>query len=160
MLLCQQNTVFISEADEVPAYGLWNGVTPKSSITNALGVFSNSGSTMAMGRHLGQFTFWCDNMAVVHAVNTLTPRFQRVMRLMRAFTLCCFSYNIVFQAHHVPGVNNELAVALSLQQIDRFRALAPGAQAQPEILPQEVWNIGGVKFSNRLQHQEQLCSCF
>ena len=46
------------------------------------------------------------------------------MRLVRAFTLHYLKYNIVFQGCHMPGIKNELADALSHQQINLFRALA------------------------------------
>ena len=48
----------------------------------------------------------------------------------------------MFQACHVHGVGNELADALSRQQIGRFRELAPEAQVCSGILPLEVWSIG------------------
>ena len=91
----------------------------------------------------------CDNLVVVHVVNTHPSRSQRGMRSVRAFTLHCMNYNIVFQACHVSGVNNELADALSHQQIDWFRALAPGAQVRPERLSQEVWSTRGLKLTGQ-----------
>ena len=90
-------------------------------------------------------TFWCDNQAVIHIVNSLTSRSQRVMTLVRTMVLCCLQFNIVFQGRHVPGVDNNIADALFRQQMDRFRALAPGAQVQPNVLPTEVCNLGRLR---------------
>ena len=86
--------------------------------------------------------FWCDNQAVVHVVNNQTSRSERVMALVRAFTLRPLKFNILIQARHVPGIDNRIADALSRQQMQRFRELDPRASADPEILPQEVWSIG------------------
>ena len=77
-------------------------------------------------------------MVLVPIVNNLTSKSVGVMRLMRVISLHCLEHNIVFQACHVPGIENELADALSCQHINRFRELAPEAQARPELLPQEV----------------------
>ena len=84
-------------------------------------------------------------MAVVHVVNTLLSKSEKVMRLMRVFTLHCLEYNILFQACHIHGAENELADALFCQQIDRFRALGLEAHLRPEILPQEVWSLGELR---------------
>ena len=86
--------------------------------------------------------FWCDNLAVVHIINNLTSRSERVMDLVRAFTLKALQNNVVVHARHVPGIDNRIADALSRQQIQRFRELAPEARDLPEVLPAEVWQIG------------------
>ena len=57
--------------------------------------------------------FWCDNQAVVHIVNSLISHSERVMALVRAFTLWALKFNILIQAWHVPGVDNNLADALA-----------------------------------------------
>lgn len=41
-------------------------------------------------------TFWCDNLAVVHILASLTSQSDRVMHLVRAFILRCLELNIVF----------------------------------------------------------------
>jgi hypothetical protein len=43
--------------------------------------------------------------------------------------------NIIFRARHIEGKNNEIANAISRQQWDRFRRLAPQAQANPREIP-------------------------
>ncbi|XP_054839956.1 uncharacterized protein LOC129332750 [Eublepharis macularius] len=86
--------------------------------------------------------FWCDNMAVVQVVNSLTSKSVRVMSLVRAFTLKCLQLNILFRARHMPGVDNGVADTLSRQQMDRFRHLAPGADSFPSRMPMGLWRLG------------------
>lgn len=89
--------------------------------------------------------FWCDNLAAVHVINSLTSRSPRVMALVRAFTLLCLQHNILFRARHVPGVNNGIADALSRKQMARFRHLAPEADSCPVPVPGDMRKIGGLK---------------
>ena len=63
--------------------------------------------------------------------------------LIRVLTLHFLQFNIFFQDRHVPGVDYSIADALSHQQMDGFRVLAPGAWFQLDVLPDEVWNLGG-----------------
>lgn len=86
--------------------------------------------------------FWCDNMAVVQVINSLSSKSGRVMNLVRAFTLKCLRLNLLFRARHVPGVANGVADALSRKQMERFRLLAPEADTLPVRLPHDLWRIG------------------
>ena len=105
------------------------GVTPKSPEISLFWRFFQSLVHYGCGQTFGPsaITFWFDNMSMVHVVNTLSSKSVRVIGLIRAFTLRCSEYNIVFWACHIPGIENELAGALSHQQIDRFRELASDA---------------------------------
>nr|XP_016847764.1 PREDICTED: uncharacterized protein LOC103278285 [Anolis carolinensis] len=49
------------------------------------------------------------------------------------------------ETQYIPGVHNEVADALSRFQDDRFRSLAPEADLQPTIFPQELWTLGEEK---------------
>lgn len=75
--------------------------------------------------------FWCDNMAVVQVINSLSSKSDCVMGLVRAFTLCCLQLNLLFLAKHVPGIENGVADALSHKQMERFDWLAPDADLEP-----------------------------
>ncbi|XP_061466237.1 uncharacterized protein LOC133377049 [Rhineura floridana] len=88
--------------------------------------------------------FWCDNLPTVHVINTLSSRNPNVMLLVRAFVLQCLRYNIQFLARHVPGIDNSIADALSRNQMEKFRQLAPWARALPEAFPPALWEIGGL----------------
>ena len=69
--------------------------------------------------------FYIDNRALVDIINTQTSKSKRVMALMRPFILYTLQNNIIFRARHIEGKNNEIADAISRQQWDRFRRLAP-----------------------------------
>ena len=75
--------------------------------------------------------FYIDNRALVDIINTQTSKSKRVMALMRPFILYTLQNNIIFRARYIEGKNNEIADAISRQQWDRFRRLAPQAQANP-----------------------------
>lgn len=85
--------------------------------------------------------FRCDNIAVVHIVNTMTSKSDRIMVLLRALTLVCLRLNIVVKATHVSGVKNKLADALSRLQILKFHTLAPDAEPMPDQVPDHLWEI-------------------
>jgi len=57
--------------------------------------------------------FHCDNLAVVHIINTMSSKSDRVMTLVRVLILQCLQYNIAIKAVHVPGVKNLICDALS-----------------------------------------------
>jgi len=60
------------------------------------------------------------------------------MRLLRSllFSAACHSFS--FLSQHVPGVNNQLADALSRLNWQEFRRLAPDAQPLPTVVPLEL----------------------
>ena len=79
--------------------------------------------------------FWCDNQSVVAIINSGHSKAPRVMDLVRFFVLISMKHNFLVRARHVPGVNNEIADALSRFQLQRFRELAPGADQTPYNIP-------------------------
>ena len=85
--------------------------------------------------------FKCDNQSVVNIVNNQSSKSDKIMVLVRAFTLHCLKWNIMFKAEYVPGIDNTLADSLSRLQIERFRRLHPTADPEPKALPDHVWNI-------------------
>jgi hypothetical protein len=85
--------------------------------------------------------FRCDNEAVVHILNTLTSKSDNVMCLVRKLTLECLKLNILVRAEHVPGTLNTVCDALSRFQVAKFRRLVPGADQEPALFPDHLWNI-------------------
>ena len=83
--------------------------------------------------------FWSDNQAVVAIVNKQTSKCPIIMGMVRRLVLKCLSFNILFKARFVPGFNNSIADALSRFQVERFRALAPHAEAVVSPLPALPW---------------------
>ena len=79
--------------------------------------------------------FRSDNEAVVHMLNSRTSKIPCLMHLLRnlLFSAACHSFS--FSAEHVPGVNNQLADALSRFHWQEFRQLAPDAHPFPTLIP-------------------------
>ena len=75
--------------------------------------------------------FHCDNQAVVCIINKQSTRSPRSMHLVRCMVSVCLLRNIVFKAVHIPGLENNIADALSRLQFDRFKKLAPMADLAP-----------------------------
>ena len=71
----------------------------------------------------------CDNESVVNVINSKRSRVSRVMDLLRHLTLLTLQHNIYIRAKHIPGKYNEIADSLSRFQSQRFRLLAPQADA-------------------------------
>ena len=61
-------------------------------------------------------TFHVDSMTVVHVANKQSMPDTQVMKLFRAFICGCLWRNIVFRSRHVPGLQNDIADALSRSQ--------------------------------------------
>ena len=57
--------------------------------------------------------FRCDNEAVVHILNSRTSKIPCLMRLLRHLLASAAHFNFSFASHHVPGVSNRIADALS-----------------------------------------------
>ena len=64
--------------------------------------------------------FWCDNESVVAVINSGHSKAPRVVDLLWFLVLVSMRHNFFVQAHHVPGVSNNIADALSHFQIENF----------------------------------------
>lgn len=85
--------------------------------------------------------FACDNMAVVHILNSKTAKAERVMILVRAIIKWSLLHNFHINALHVTSANNGIADSISRTQWQRFKRLAPAADPQPLAVPPEFWNL-------------------
>ena len=79
--------------------------------------------------------FNIDNLSLVNILNSQTSKSKRVMALIRPFILYTLRNNVVFKAKHIFSKSNFIADAISRQQWDRFRTLAPQAQLNPQEIP-------------------------
>lgn len=77
----------------------------------------------------------CDNQATVDIIKKGRSKCEYIMPIMRRLTWCSFINNFVLTAVHIPGKQNNIADALSRFQTDRFRRLAPLADAHPQPVP-------------------------
>lgn len=85
--------------------------------------------------------FRVDNLAVVHIVNSMTSKSDRVMTILRAFTLQCLHLNIAVKAQHLSGSLNQVADSLSRFQFQKFKELAADADPFPTPVPSHLWDI-------------------
>ena len=85
--------------------------------------------------------FNCDNSAVVHVINTMSSKSDRVMSIVRLLTLKCLQHNILVKASHLPGAVNVICDSLSRFQMTKFRQLAPNADREPQQVPDSVWTV-------------------
>ena len=65
--------------------------------------------------------FFSDNAAVVDIVDKQTSRHKDIMVLLRDLVLSCLRHNILFQARHIPGLQNSSADYLSRSQVVNFK---------------------------------------
>ncbi|KAM4043794.1 uncharacterized protein ACNLHF_014075 [Anomaloglossus baeobatrachus] len=86
--------------------------------------------------------FHCDNQAVVHAINNLSAKSEPVVVYLRHLVLRCLQLNVQVVARHVPGVDNEVADALSRFQFSRscfdssweaYYKIGEGTELNPEL---------------------------
>ena len=78
---------------------------------------------------------FCDNMAVVFAVNKGSARDPRLMRLLHITAFFCGAYKVTLSARHVPGVKNTSAYALSRNNLPLFFDLNLQASPMPTGVP-------------------------
>ena len=103
------------------AYGSWPQSWVEQGIVDditVLELFPLLVSLHTWGEHLRnkKILFRVDNFAVVHIVNSITLKSDRVMSILRAFTLQCLKLNIAVKAQHVSGCLNWVADSLSRLQ--------------------------------------------
>ena len=89
--------------------------------------------------------FFTDNSALVDIINKQTSKHKSVMVLLRDLVLSCLSYNILFRAQYVPGLQNSQADNISRFQVESFKELAPEADEFPTTVPTnllpENWSL-------------------
>ena len=86
-------------------------------------------------------TLFCDNMGVVHMINSNSSRDRNCMILLRLIILQGMIYNVRISAKHVLGINNEISDSLSRLKFEKFEQLTEGQgyDEQPTQIPEEIW---------------------
>ena len=82
---------------------------------------------------------FCDNISVVHMINTLTSKCKNCMYLIRLLTLSGLVDNRRVYARHVPGVNNEMADSLSRLPATKVLALCTKIYESPAFTDQQSY---------------------
>lgn len=82
--------------------------------------------------------FYSDNIAVVAIINKQSSPDKRIMILVRKLIRVCLKHNIMFGAKFIPGYTNVLSDSLSRLQMTRFRSLAPWANKESSLIPEDI----------------------
>ena len=77
--------------------------------------------------------FACDNIAVVHLLNSKTDLAECVMSLVKAIVKCSLCHDFHSNAVHVTSDNSGIADSISRKQWQIFKLLAPEADQQPNM---------------------------
>jgi hypothetical protein len=80
-------------------------------------------------------------MAVVFIINRQTSKDPALMKLVRRLVLRALRFNILFRAHHIPGVDNIAADHLSRLQIQEFRKSFPNMDKLPTVVEKNLLEI-------------------
>lgn len=83
-------------------------------------------------------SLFTDNAALVDIINKQTSKHSLVMVLVRDLVLTSLRHNIIFRAHHVPGVDNTRADLISRFQILEFKKIFPEADLSPTQVPENL----------------------
>ena len=83
----------------------------------------------------------CDNMAVVHIMQSKTSRDPVIMHLLRCLFFVAAHYELRVRAVHVAGVGNVAADALSRNLLQVFFRVSPGANTVPTPIPPPLWQL-------------------
>ena len=97
-----------------------------------------------------RIAIFCDNMSVVHMVNSMSSSCKNYMVLIRMITLECMCRNVRISAMHVASGGNEIADSLSRLDFDRFHDLTDGMNFSdfPEGISDAVWPISKIWLAN------------
>ena len=79
--------------------------------------------------------FRVDNMAVVEAINASFCKDAHLMHLIRLLVFFASYHSFWFYAAHIAGKDNNMADALSRNNISSFLSQAPSASPQPSAIP-------------------------
>ena len=90
-----------------------------------------------------RFTMFCNNKAVVQMVNHTTSGCKNCMVLIRLIVMKSLQYNFRVFATYVKSADNDLADALSRNQMKRFLKLCAEkgkiVNSQADTVPDEIW---------------------
>ncbi|XP_061196001.1 uncharacterized protein LOC133204278 [Saccostrea echinata] len=130
------------------AYGPWPNSWAEQGITRDMNLLELFPVVVAITLWQSHFAnsmlvFHIDNMSVVHIINSLTSKWDRVMNLVRKLVLICLKSNVCIKAICIPTKQNFIAYSLSRFQwvMRRFRRLAPQAVLWHTPLPSHIWEM-------------------
>ena len=77
----------------------------------------------------------CDNEAVVTIINSGTSKEPEAMALLRCLFFIAARNNLLITAAHLPGSLNQVADALSRNNLPLFFTIYPQADPHPSVIP-------------------------
>ena len=84
----------------------------------------------------------CDDQSVVWMINNLSSSCRHCMYLLRLLVLNGLQFNQRVVAQHIMGTDNKMSDALSRNQLDRFRHVAPpGMKQYPDKISEMLWPL-------------------
>ena len=88
---------------------------------------------------------YCDNVAVVAIISKGDCKEPQAMHLMQCLSFLKAKCQFSLFASHISGVNNDLADALSRDNLQYFLSHHPQAQSSPTSLPPELLDLTIIK---------------
>ena len=82
-----------------------------------------------------------DNVAAVAAINHQTSPVKEVAHLLRCLAFIMARFNVRLQAAYIPGMLNDIADALSRNNMSTFFSLVPQADKHPLIIPSSLIHL-------------------
>ena len=88
---------------------------------------------------------FCDNESVVHMINKSSSKCRNCMTLIRLITLEGMLHNVRIYAKHLRSEANDLADALSRNQMQRFWSNAPPTMSKlPTKISDKIWPVQNI----------------
>ena len=88
---------------------------------------------------------FCNDLSVVHMVNSANASCKNCPILLRAIALKSLRHNVRFFLKHIVGEKNKWADWLNHNKVRKFLVDAgPEMSRQPEPIPQELWPISKI----------------
>ena len=88
-----------------------------------------------------QLQFCCNNSSAVSSINPGNSKTPHIVDFVRHVMLHSIQHNFTVRAHHITGVSNEIADALSRFQMQCFQALAPDTNQNPCTNPPSLMTL-------------------
>ena len=77
----------------------------------------------------------CDNQAIVHVWQAKGPKNLALVQLCCTLFFLAAKNSFNISLKHLPGADNQIADALSRQQVHHFKLIAPEADAEATYIP-------------------------
>ena len=85
--------------------------------------------------------FFCDNLAIVQTWQCKSAKHPNIVDLSRRLLMVAARHNFTVAMSHLPGCSNEIADALSRNNLTKFFFLIPQADGRPTAITPELLNI-------------------